>query len=262
MILILALGIRQGLPPSLSPLFRGWGEIIAIRARRVLTIRAKLSSKAPWRWAAHATHHLESCFAQPGLGPDLHRCPGDGRCPHAVGELASSHFHRGRAFAELEMYRPLYHYSDVPEWGALLSSIRAYARSYPWVAIYPTLAFLSPSWVQSVRRRIAPHGGDRGLGITRLVNRYTLACTAGDRGIGWVRANTARWLLLPAGQPVRRPKSLRPRQALATPPWRAVVGTPGWSRGRLHCRQFEAAGLQRPASISHTSRTGNEPTRR
>jgi ABC-type dipeptide/oligopeptide/nickel transport system permease subunit len=47
----------------------------------------------------------------------------------------------GGAFADLDIAGAPFHYSDVPEWGAMLSNVRTYARSYPWTAIYPAGAF-------------------------------------------------------------------------------------------------------------------------
>ena len=47
----------------------------------------------------------------------------------------------GCSFAELDIGGLLYHYSYVPEWGSMLSNVRTYARSSPWVAVYPAAAF-------------------------------------------------------------------------------------------------------------------------
>ena len=51
----------------------------------------------------------------------------------------------GGAIADLDAHiggSTGYHYSDVPEWGSLLANVRVFVRSYPWTAIYPTLAFV------------------------------------------------------------------------------------------------------------------------
>ncbi len=85
----------------------------------------------------------------------------------------------GGAFAELSIGAPPYHYSDVPEWGALLSNVRLYAFSYPWTALYPALAFFIAILAfnlfgEGVRQLIE----DVGVRITRLVNRYTVGFTA------------------------------------------------------------------------------------
>jgi hypothetical protein len=71
---------------------------------------------------------------------------------------------------------PLFHYSDVPEWGALLSNMRFYARGYPWMAIYPALAF----FLAILAFNLLGEGFNQsidvvGVRITRFLNRYTIA---------------------------------------------------------------------------------------
>lgn len=81
----------------------------------------------------------------------------------------------GGAFAELDVAAAPYHYSDVPEWGALLSNVRTYIYSYPWTAIYPAIAFFVAIlgfnlFGEGVRRLV----DDVGIRVTKLVNRYTV----------------------------------------------------------------------------------------
>jgi hypothetical protein len=85
----------------------------------------------------------------------------------------------GGAFAELDVFGAPYHYSDVPEWGALLSNVRTYARAYPWMAIYPSLAFFVAIlgfnlFGEGIRRMIEIVG----TAISRIFNRYTLILAA------------------------------------------------------------------------------------
>ena len=47
-----------------------------------------------------------------------------------------------QTFAELDVAGAPFHDSDVPEWDALLSNVRRYARSYSWMALYSALDFL------------------------------------------------------------------------------------------------------------------------
>ena len=101
-----------------------------------------------------------------------------------LGELGFlSIFIGGGAFYQLETFSAPYHYSDVPEWGALLSNIRTYARSYPWLALAPVMAFfvaiLSFNLFGEGVRRLVDDGS---LVINRLVNRYTIAL-AGLAGV-------------------------------------------------------------------------------
>ena len=65
-------------------------------------------------------------------------------------------------FAELDVAGALFHYSDVPEWVALMSNIRRYAR--PWMALYPALAFFVAIlglnlFGEGVRRMVEDVGG-------------------------------------------------------------------------------------------------------
>ena len=98
----------------------------------------------------------------------------------------------GGAFAELDIFGPPYHYSDVPEWGALLSNVRLYARAYPWTAIYPSLAFfmviLGFNFLGEGIRRLIDVVGVR---IVRVFNRYTLAVLfVVMTGFIWLRGQT------------------------------------------------------------------------
>jgi hypothetical protein len=93
----------------------------------------------------------------------------------------------GGTFAELDIGAAPYHYSDVPEWGAMLSNVRLGARSWPWTAIYPSLAFALSilafnMFGEGLRRMI-----DRvGVGFTRVINRTTvLAALVFVLGIQW-----------------------------------------------------------------------------
>jgi peptide/nickel transport system permease protein len=252
MILILALGIRQGLPPFVVGLcFVGWGEIMQFVRGEVLTIRAKpfiesavaVGLRTPRIILGHVLPNLASALisiAALEMGAVL----------MLLGELGFiGIFIGGGAFAELEMYRPLYHYSDVPEWGALLSSIRAYARSYPWMAIYPTLAFFIAIlgfnlFGEGLRRMVETVG----LGITRFVNRYTVTLAVlVILGIGWARANTgaAAFYYQQASQ-FDGQRALAHVQALADPSLEGrSLGTPGMEAAADYiARQFEAMGLQ------------------
>lgn len=84
-----------------------------------------------------------------------------------------------QTFAELDVAGAPFHYSDVPEWAALLSNVRRYARSYSWTALYPALAFFAAIlgfnlFGEGVRQLIE----DVRLRLPRLVNRYTVGFVA------------------------------------------------------------------------------------
>jgi peptide/nickel transport system permease protein len=178
MILILALGIRQGVIPFIIALgFVGWGEImlfvrgevIAIRPRAYIESAVAVGARTPRIIYRHVMPILLSpliSIAAIEMGGVL----------ILLGELGFlSIFIGGGAFFELETFAAPYHYSDVPEWGALLSNIRTYSRAYPWLALYPILAFFIAIFSfnlfgEGVRRLV----DDGSLIINRLLNRYTI----------------------------------------------------------------------------------------
>ncbi len=207
MTLILALGILQGFRPFVIALcFVGWGEVMQFVRSEVMAIRPK-----PFIESAVAvglrTPRIIMNHVLPNLLPALISIAAleMGAVLMLLGELGFvGIFIGGGAYAELEIDAAPYHYSDVPEWGALLSNVRRYARAYYWTAFYPSLAFFVAIlgfnlFGEGVRRMVETVG----FRIGRLINRYTLA--AGVlivAGVGWVKANTGSqaFYQLQAGQ--------------------------------------------------------------
>ncbi len=82
--------------------------------------------------------------------------------------------------------------SNLPEWGALPSNIRTFARAYTWTAIHPTFAFfiaiLGFNLFGEGMRRLIDNVGVR---VTGLVNRYTVAAAILMMlGFSWAQQNT------------------------------------------------------------------------
>jgi peptide/nickel transport system permease protein len=190
MILILALGIREGVSTFVIAFcFVGWGEVMQYVRSEVITIRPKLfieSARAvglrtPQILYSHVLPNLISALivlAALEMGAVLMLLAELGFLDIFIG---------GGTFAELNLWMPPYHYSDVPEWGAMLSNVRLGARSWPWTAIYPSLAFAVSILAfnlfgEGLRRMI-----DRlGVGFTRVINRTTvLAGVVFVLGIQW-----------------------------------------------------------------------------
>jgi ABC-type dipeptide/oligopeptide/nickel transport system permease component len=195
MVLILALGIRQGMWPFIVGLgFIGWGETMQFVRGEVTSVRPKsfiesaiaIGARTPRIITRHIlpilNSSLISIFALE-MGAVL----------MLLGELGFlSIFIGGGAFQELETFAAPYHYSDVPEWGALLSNIRTYSRAYPWLTLYPTLAFfiaiLAFNLFGEGIRRLVDSGS---LVINRLFNRYTvMAGVLVAIGLVWLRSNS------------------------------------------------------------------------
>lgn len=252
MILIFALGIRQGFRPFVIALcFVGWGEIMQFVRVEVLTLRAKpfiegavaIGVRTPRIILSHMLPHMVPVLVSITaleMGAVL----------MLLGELGFlGIFIGGGAFAELQIWAPPFHYSDVPEWGALLSSIRVYARSYPWMALYPSLAFFVAIlgfnlFGEGVRRML-----ERGtLRISKLVNRYTVAIALITVfGLSWAQWNTGA-IATYYGQASAFDGELAFThvQALTYPALEGRgLGSPGMEAAAEYiAQQFEALGLQ------------------
>jgi hypothetical protein len=194
MTLILALGIRRGMPPFIVALcFVGWGEImqyvrgqvIAIRPQPYIESAVAVGSRTARILGRHILPHLFAALTSI-LALEM------GAVLMLLGELGfiSIFIGGGTMHARIPGVRVLY--SDVPEWGAMLSSQRLLARTYPWTAFYPMLAFALSILAfnllgEGVRRLLA--GGK--LIVHRLINRYTMAgVTVAAVIIAWLSANS------------------------------------------------------------------------
>jgi peptide/nickel transport system permease protein len=182
MLIILAVGIRQGVLPFVIGLcVVGWGElaqfvrseVIALKSRPFVESARAIGAEAPRLISAHLLPHLTpSLLALAAIEFSA--------VLMLLGEFGFlGIFLGGGAYMEMEMFSPPLHYSDVPEWGALLAGFRQAARARPWLGIYPSLAiFLSALGFHllgdGIRREI-----ERGrLFLRRVFNRTTLAGAA------------------------------------------------------------------------------------
>jgi ABC-type dipeptide/oligopeptide/nickel transport system permease subunit len=194
MILILALGIRQGLRPFIIALcFVGWGEIMQYTRSQVMGVRPKLYIESAVAIGLR-TPRIILGHVLPNLLPGLVSIAALEMSAVLIllGELGFiGVFIGGGSLAEVSGVG-VFHYSDVPEWGALLSNIRTYARAYVWTAIYPTSAFFIAIlgfnlFGEGVRRLI----DNVGVRLARLVNKYTVAVAlVALLGFGWAQQNT------------------------------------------------------------------------
>ncbi len=198
MMIILALGIRNGPWVFVVALgLVGWTETMQFVRSKVISIRP--------------TAYIESAIATGLRTPELimrHVLPNLATAIIALAalEIAAALmllgelgfigiFIGGGAFAELDIGAAAYHYSDVPEWGALLANIRTYARAYPWMAIYPASAFA----ITILGFNLLGEGLGRliheiGAAFGRIFNRRTvLALIALFLFVNWVggRSNAA-----------------------------------------------------------------------
>lgn len=252
MTLILALGIREGFLPFVVALcFVGWGEVMQYIRSEVVAMRPKTFIESAVA-VGQRTPRIIVKHVLPNLVPALISITAleMGAVLMLLGELGFvGIFIGGGAFAELAIDAPLYHYSDIPEWGALLSNVRDYARSYPWTAIYPTAAFfvaiIGFNFIGEGVRRVVD---DIGVRVTALVNRYTLALAVVlVLGLTWIQGATgATGVYLEQARTFDGDRALDSISALTAPAVEGrALGTLGadvassWIAG-----QFEALGLQ------------------
>ncbi len=259
MVFILALGIREGVRPFLIALsLTGWGEVMQFVRAEVLKLRPRPFIESA-QAAGAGTRRILERHVLPNLIPHMVSLAAleMGAVLMLLGELGFvGIFIGGGSFAELDIGGAPYHYSDVPEWAALLSNVRAYARAYPWTGVYPALAFFAAIlgfnlFGEGVRRLME----DMGVRVARLFNKYTLAAGALALGafLAWQgstgeMAVYARQARLFDGQ-----NALAYAAQLSAPEWQGrALGSQGLgASAEWIAAQFEALGLQ-PAGESST----------
>jgi ABC-type dipeptide/oligopeptide/nickel transport system permease component len=257
MILILAIGIRLGMQPFIIALcFVGWGEMMQFVRGEVISIRPKLFIESAVALGARSPRIVVRHIL-PNLMPSLISLTSIemGAVLMLLGELGFiGIFIGGGSLIELPSMAVLY--SDVPEWGALLSNIRFQARSYPWTALYPMLAFFVSIvgfnlFGEGLRRLIA----EGSLVINRIFNRYTLILGAVViLGMGWYRDHSGALAFYRqnAGE-FNAENALEYERELSSPEFMGrALGTPGLDQAADYIAgEFEALGLQ-PAGEANT----------
>jgi ABC-type dipeptide/oligopeptide/nickel transport system permease component len=253
MVLILGIGIRQGMRPFIIALsFIGWSEIMQYVRSQVLEIKPKLFIESASAVGANSRRIIwKHIFPNiiPGLISILSLEMG--AVLMLLGELGFiGIFIGGGAFAELEIWGPPYHYSDVPEWGALLSNIRIYARSYPWTALYPAGAFFVAItgfnfFGEGIRRMIETVG----VAATRLfVNKYTIVIMGILTAVFfWFRGTTGSTAVFQTQAKVFDGyRALAYTQVLSDPRWKGrALGTDSMDQAAEYIAgEFKAFGLQ------------------
>ncbi|NLE77367.1 MAG: ABC transporter permease subunit, partial [Chloroflexi bacterium] len=271
MLLVLALGIRNGAWVFVAALcFVGWGEVMqfvrsevqAIRPRPYIESAIAAGLRTPQILYRHILPNLISpliALAALEMGAVL----------MLLGELGFlGIFIGGGAYRELEYMMPPYHYSDVPEWAALLSNVRRYARAYTWTALYPAGAFFVAIlgfnlFGEGLRRLVEGVGA----GFTRLLNRTTLAFTAlALLATAWVQGNVT-----PVSYWTRQAQAFDAQRAMAAIHYLTsealdgrALGTPGIHQAAAYlAEQYKALGWQaagEPAENTFTYFQGREFT--
>ena len=195
MILIQGLGIQQGMWVFVAALcVVGWGEIAQFVRGRVIEIKPQPFIESA-RVVGTRSAEILTRHVAPNLVTSLVALAvlEMGGILMLLAELGFLNIFLGGGYkvmyAEKGMMIPVVaHFSDVPEWGALLANIRDWWRSYPWMAWYPGLAFFLAIigfnlWGEGLRRFL-----DEGrINISRLLSRYTVvAAGVGAASLVWL----------------------------------------------------------------------------
>ncbi|HOQ97190.1 MAG TPA: ABC transporter permease subunit [Anaerolineae bacterium] len=254
MIAVLALGIEQGMGVFVAALcIVGWGEIAQYVRAQVIGIKPKLYIEAARSVGARPNRILTWHVLPQLLVPLLVLAVLEmGGMLMLLAELGFLNIFLGGGFkVELlgtGLSGPSYHFSDVPEWGALLANVRNWWRSYPWLAWSPGLAiFLAiltfNLWGEGLRRFMA----ESRLNVARLVNRYTMVTGAVlVLGLGWaVRSTAPIELYRPEAVQFDTSRVMADIEVLASPEFGGrETGTPGARAAADYiARRMEEVGL-------------------
>ena len=182
MLVIQSLGIQQGMWVFILTIsVVGWGEVAQIVRSQVINIKIQpyieLARSVGARSVQILIRHvlpnlINSLIVMAALEM--------GGIMMLLAELGYLNIFLGGGFramiGEVGRAQPLIvSFSDVPEWAALIANVRAWWRSYPWMALYPGLAFFISIMAfnltgEGLRRFL----DESRLNLSRLFNRYTL----------------------------------------------------------------------------------------
>ena len=191
MILIFALDIRRGLVTFLVALsLVGWGEIAQYIRSEFMALRER-----PFIEGARATgltdgqvivrHVLPNILPQLVVLTLLEL----GAVLMLLGELGFVGVFIGGGIVS-ETFDARVVIADIPEWGALLATTRAYLRSAPWMVFYPAMAFfvavLGANLLGEGLRRIIREAG---VNTAALVSKRMVLAVAAISLLTWYVVN-------------------------------------------------------------------------
>jgi peptide/nickel transport system permease protein len=211
MLLIEGLGIQQGMWVFVFTIsVVGWGEVAQIVRSQVISIKLQPYIESARSVGARSDQILIR-HVLPNLVNSLIVMAAleMGGVMMLLAELGYLDTFMGGGFraeiAEVGNAVPLIvHFSDVPEWAALIANVRAWWRSNPWMALYPGAAFFISIMAfnllgEGLRRFL----DESQINLSRMLNRYTFTAV--------VVVITAMSLLLQASAPlgIYRPEGLK-----------------------------------------------------
>ncbi len=181
MLMIQGLGIQNGMWVFVLTIsVVGWGEVAQIVRSQVISIKLQPYIESARSVGARSDQILVR-HVFPNLIPSLIVMSAleMGGIMMLLAELGYLNIFMGGGFramiGEIGNAQPLVvSFSDVPEWAAMIANVRAWWRSYPWMALYPGLAFFISIMAfnltgEGLRRFL----DESKLNLSRLFNRYT-----------------------------------------------------------------------------------------
>ncbi|MGC9356725.1 MAG: ABC transporter permease subunit [Anaerolineae bacterium] len=257
-LVIEALGIQQGMWVFIVAIsVVGWGEVAQFVRGQVVSLKPQLFIEAAGAMGARS-YQILTRHILPNLLPALLVLAvlEMGGVLMLLAELGYLNVFLGGGFKVELIGEIIDHFSDVPEWGALLANVRQWWRSYPWMAWYPGLAFFISIltlnlWGEGLRRFL----NEGRLNLGHLFNRYTFAAAlVVVGGLVWVLRSTA-----PLGVYRSQAKlfdaqrALEHIEALTSPEFEGrESGTEGAARAAQYIAdEMKALGLQ-PAGRDET----------
>jgi len=177
MVLILALGIQQGLWVfAVALCVVGWGEATQFVRGQVMSIREKDYIEGALSTGASdgevlLRHVLPNLFPSLVVLGFLEM----GSVLMMLGELGFLGIYIGGGFRTTTAADTAVVYFDVPEWGVMISNMWRRFRAYPWATFYPALAFtISIVGFNSLGEGLRRLTERLTLNLNRLFNKYTL----------------------------------------------------------------------------------------
>jgi len=180
-LLIQGFGIQQGMWVFVLTIsVVGWGEVAQIVRSQVISIKLQPYIESA-RSVGARSYQILIRHVLPNLINTLIVMAAleMGGVMMLLAELGYLNIFMGGGFRAMigesgNMVPIIVHFSDVPEWAALIANVRGWWRSYPWMVLYPGVAF----FISTMAFNILGEGLHRFLdeiqmNFHRLLNRYT-----------------------------------------------------------------------------------------
>jgi ABC-type dipeptide/oligopeptide/nickel transport system permease component len=238
MIVIQALGIQQGMVIFVIGIsVVGWGEVAQFVRGQVIGLKPQLYVESARSIGARDDQIMLRHIFPNLVGSLIVVAVLEmGGVLMLLAELGYLDVFLGGGFAAMIGEGPgmtpiILHFSDVPEWAALIANVRSWWRSYPWMAFYPGIAFfLSIMAFNLLGEGLRRFLDESQANLSRIFNRYTFM-----GGVSILvalslvlRSNTPLGVYHAEGLKFDQHRVMQDIQALASPAFQGrETGTPG-----------------------------------